>query len=92
MGSQENIDTRALEKAMEALVKIDSHEKVCSERYKEIASGQKAIFHKLDEVSSNSNKMNTNNFNRWLVVSGALIMILISIVGYLFSHGGGVIG
>lgn len=90
MSGQENIDTRALEKAMEALVKIDSHEKVCSERYQEIASGQKAIFRKLDEVSTSSNKMNTNNFNRWLAVSAALILILISTVGYMYSHGGGV--
>ena len=36
--SQESIDTRALEVATTALTKIESHEKTCESRYKELAS------------------------------------------------------
>jgi len=81
MGSdQDRINTEALTKATEALVRIDSHESVCSERYKEITSGQKAIFNKLDEISS-------NHFNRWLLVAGTVILLLIAVVGYFLGGG-----
>ena len=62
-GVQNKVDTRALETAVRAETKIDSHEKTCSERYKEITTGQKGIFHqieesndKLDESSSQLHK------------------------------------
>lgn len=82
-GEQSRINTEALTKATEALVRIDAHEKICSERYEEITSGQKAIFNKLDDIS-------TSNFNRWLLVAGAVITLLIGVVG--FFVGGGNIG
>jgi len=77
-----DINTKALEKATEALVRIESHEKVCSERYEEITDGQKAIFHKLDDIGN-------NHFNRWLVVAGSAILILLAIIGFLYKDGGG---
>jgi len=72
------VDTKALEKATEALVKIESHERVCSVRYKEISDGQKAIFHKLDELGK-------NNFNRWMQIAGALIMALLTVIAFLYK-------
>jgi len=81
MPAQDNVDTRALEKATEALVKIESYERVCSQRYAEIASGQKAIFRKLDE-------MDNKHFNRWLIVAGATIVILLAVIGSLYQNTG----
>jgi len=79
--SGDDIHTKALERATEALVKIESHEKVCSDRYREIATGQKAIFNKLDEISK-------THFNRWMGVSSAVILLLLAVIGFLYKTGG----
>lgn len=83
---QEAVDTRALEVATEALTRVDSHEKHCSERYKtiviqhqEVSEGQKAIFNKLD-------RFQRSQFLLWLTVAGGVIGILISIILYLLTH------
>lgn len=68
----------ALERASQALDRIDKHEKVCSQRYSQIFSTQAAMNEKLDDIKS-------TNFNQWLVVAGGVITLLLSVVGLLFS-------
>jgi len=69
---------RALERANNALSRIDSHEVLCAERYAQIAAVQQAIHKKLDDFR-------TTNFRQWLVVAGGIITILLSISGLLFT-------
>lgn len=76
--SQSFIDSRALEKATEALSRIAQHEKSCDRRYVEITEGQKAIFKKLDDLG-------ISQFRQWLTVAGGLIVILVTIIGILFG-------
>lgn len=88
MGGQDALSTRAIEIATQALTRVDSHEKQCSERYGEITrqhvettDGQKAIFNKLDQLQR-------NGFWMWLTVAGATITVLLTVVGYLLTRQG----
>lgn len=49
--SQQEVNTEALKLAVEANARMDTHEKVCAERYQEITSGQKDIFKILRGIS-----------------------------------------
>ena len=103
-GSPQNkVDTRALETAVRAETKIDSHEKICSERYTEITDGQKSIFHqiedangKLDDNSTLIHKKIDSGYRhinekidgqnvRWLAVAGMIIILLLTMSGFLIT-------
>ena len=61
----------ALERANQALDRIDRHERVCQERYE-------LIYDKLDDIKS-------TGFKQWIVVAGGVITLLLSSVGFLFG-------
>ena len=83
---QAQIDSRALEKATEALTRIAIHERSCDQRYIEISDGQKAIFRKLDNLGTAFNDHKRSQFTQWLVVAGGVIMTLLAVTGYLFAR------
>lgn len=77
MDAQRQIDTRAIELAQTALNKIDSHEKVCQERWTAIAKS-------LGKVESGI----ADIFTRLWVIAGAVIFVLLGIVGFLLAKHG----
>lgn len=100
---QDKVDTRALETAVRAETKINSHEKICSERYKEITDGQKGIFHQIEESNDKLDESNSqlhekidsgylhinekidNQNVRWLTVAGMIIILLLTMSGFLIT-------
>ena len=84
--TQSQIDSTALEKATEALTRIAMHERSCDRRYEEISNGQKAIFNKIDGLNESLVSYNNAQTRRWLAVSGGIIAVLLTVVGYLFAR------
>ena len=70
--AQDQLDTRAIEIAKEALTKIDAHEKMSNMIHQRI---ENAIDNLFNEIRSQN--------KRWLFVSGSVILGLLSIVGFL---------
>lgn len=74
---QAAINTRALEMATQALTRIESHEQVCAERWKNVHSVLLGLKGSVDGL-----------YSRWWIVSGSLIIVLIGIVGFLLARHG----
>lgn len=83
---QEQIDSRAIELARDALSRIESHERRCDERWTEVRKdlieikqavhgGNKELHDRIDEL-----------VNRWLRVAGWIIAGLLSLCGFLAAR------
>ena len=68
--------SEAHERSALALSAVKAHEKVCEERYKGIDS-------KLSDIKDGQDKAN----GRMWIIAGTIIMLLISILGYITSLG-----
>jgi hypothetical protein len=72
---QEQLDTKALELASMALARIDSHERLCTERYEALDDG-------IGELKTSLQQLNDRSF--YLLLS--LMGVLIGIIGYFITH------
>jgi hypothetical protein len=78
MSSSNDTAVIALERATQAMERIDKHELLCAKRYDGIAKTQLNITEKLDAIKSDT-------FKQWLVVAGTSITILLGTIGFLFA-------
>ncbi|WP_139839870.1 hypothetical protein [Oceanibacterium hippocampi] len=74
MRAQDQIDTRAIELAQQALSRIDGHEKICSQN-------QAALIARLAEIKSSIAGL----YNRFWLAAVSLIGLLVCVIGWLLA-------
>lgn len=85
MAQRESIEARHL--AETAIAKVTAHERLCSERYNNIANQLKSlpdIYKTLNALSATANKA----VGMWLGLTGVSVLIGIIYTLYRISHGG----
>ena len=94
-GLRMSIDQVARDLANQAMSRIEQHERVCEERAHESSTWRVAITDKLDSYfTSLNNKLQAIDetvrgiYGRLWITAGAVIAILLSVIGYLVNHHG----
>lgn len=80
------IDTKALEIAKEALVRIEVHERQCAEARAEQAKRDDAIRHSIDHLGDRLEEGLRRMYDRHWLIAGTVITGLLLIVGYLVAN------
>ena len=90
--AQEQINTRALEKAQRAETLIEQHLDECR-RNNEMAHAERADarrevldgFGRVDQSISKVHRRVDQMGGRWIALAGAVILILLGVIGYLYD-------